>query len=703
MTKPLFDLSFEDAKTRHKKLVKEIVHHDELYHGQDAPEISDAEYDALRRELEKIESDYPELATKESPSAKVGSVPSKGFKKVRHSVPMLSLSNVFSDEELYDFIDRVKRFLNLDGNVEVVAEPKIDGLSCSLRYEGGKLVQAATRGDGMEGEDITANVKFIDDIPKELAVVPSVYEIRGEIYMDKDDFISLNKRQTELGKQIFSNPRNAAAGSVRQLDPKITKERPLKFYAYADIGRANGYDPKKQWDIRRHIQSCGFKVAAPSELCRTPEDILAYYNKVMVMRADLPYDIDGVVYKVNDLALQERLGFVSRSPRWATAHKFPAEKAVTILKGIDIQVGRTGALTPVARLEPITVGGVVVSNATLHNEDEIERKDVRIGDHVTIQRAGDVIPQVLGPILEKRPKDAKKYIFPDHCPVCGSMAIREEGEVVRRCTGGLICKAQAVERLKHFVSRNAFDIEGMGTKIIEEFYEDGMIKTPGDIFRLQKNDTGSLTPLRAREGWGDLSAKNLFNAIEDRRNISLDRFIYALGIRQVGEATAKILAANYETLPDLSVKMVMAVAERAAHADEHKKPENIGPVYAELCSLEGIGMSMADDLVGFFGEHHNKEILGDLQKELSIQPYIRPKVMDTPVAGKTVVFTGTLTTMTRAEAKAGAERLGAKVAGSVSKKTDYVVAGEDAGSKLKDAKALGVTVLTEEEWKSLIA
>ncbi len=702
MTKPLFDLSYEDAKTRHKKLVKEIVHHDELYHGQDAPEISDAEYDALRRELEKIESDYPELATKESPSAKVGSAPSKGFKKVRHSVPMLSLSNVFSDEELYDFIDRVKRFLNFDGNVEVVAEPKIDGLSCSLRYEGGNLVRAATRGDGTEGEDITANIFHIDDVPKTLPKdAPDILEVRGEIYMRRDDFNALNEKQEAAGKQIFANPRNAAAGSVRQLDSSVTASRPLHFFGYA-LGEVSEYFSRSQWDIRKKLKGWGFVEAEPSSLCITPEDILAYYNKVMVMRADLPYDIDGVVYKVNDLALQERLGFVSRSPRWATAHKFPAEKAVTILKSIDIQVGRTGALTPVARLEPITVGGVVVSNATLHNEDEIERKDVRIGDHVIIQRAGDVIPQVLGPILEKRPKDAKKYIFPDHCPVCGSMAIREEGEVARRCTGGLICKAQAVERLKHFVSRNAFDIEGMGAKIIEEFYEDGMIKTPGDIFRLQKNDAGSLTPLRAREGWGDLSAKNLFNAIEDRRNISLDRFIYALGIRQVGEATAKILAANYETLPDLSVKMVMAVAERAAHEDEHKKPENIGPVYAELCSLEGIGMSMADDLVGFFGEHHNKEILDDLQKELSIQPYIRPKVMDTPVAGKTVVFTGTLTTMTRAEAKAGAERLGAKVAGSVSKKTDYVVAGEDAGSKLKDAKELGVTVLTEEEWKSLI-
>ncbi len=702
MSKPLFDLSAEDARARHKKLAKEIAKHDELYHGNDAPEISDAAYDKLRRELERLEADFPELMNDQSPSAKVGAAPSRGFKKVKHSVSMLSLSNVFNEEELGDFLEKVRRFLNISSDIEVVAEPKIDGLSCSLRYEDGVLVMAATRGDGFEGEDITANVQHIGDIPKALPKgVPAILEVRGEIYMRREEFIALNKRQEEAGKQIFANPRNAAAGSVRQLDSSITAQRPLHFFGYA-LGEASEAFAKTQWEIRQKLKGWGFVEAEPSALCKTQEEIIVYYNKVMVLRPDLPYDIDGVVYKVNDLALQERLGFVSRSPRWATAHKFPAEQAVTILKDITIQVGRTGSLTPVAELEPITVGGVVVSRATLHNEDELARKDVRIGDHVMIQRAGDVIPQVLGPVLEKRPKDAKVFTFPTHCPICNSIAVREEGEVVRRCTGGLICKAQAVERLKHFVSRNAFDIEGMGAKIIEEFYEDGMIKTPADIFRLEEKDKGTLTPLRAREGWGDQSARNLFDSIQKRRTIAFDRFIYALGIRQIGEATAKILAANYEAFADWMHKMVQAAGERAVNPDEHKKPENIGPAYGELCSLEGVGMSMADDICGFFAEKHNLDVLNELQSVLTIQAYERPKAVDSPVAGKTVVFTGTLVTLTRAEAKANAERLGAKVAGSVSKKTDYVVAGEDAGSKLKAARELGVAILTEEEWKSLI-
>ena len=689
MSKALFDLSAEDARARHKKLAREIARHDELYHGEDSPEISDAEYDKLRRELEKIEADFPELVTEQSPSSKVGSAPSKGFKKVKHFVSMLSLSNVFSEEELGDFLEKVRRFLNVSDDIEIVAEPKIDGLSCSLRYEKGKLVLAATRGDGFEGEDITANVQHISDIPKSLPNdVPDVLEVRGEIYMRREEFMALNKRQEDAGKQLFANPRNAAAGSVRQLDSSITAQRPLHFFGYA-LGEVSEGFAKTQWDIRKKLKGWGFVEAEPAALCKAQEDIVAYYNRVMVLRPDLPYDIDGVVYKVNDLVLQERLGFVSRSPRWATAHKFPAEKAVTILKGIDIQVGRTGSLTPVARLEPVTVGGVVVSNATLHNEDEIERKDVRIGDHVMIQRAGDVIPQVLGPVLEKRPKDARKYHFPDHCPICNSIAIREEGEVVRRCTGGLICKAQAVERLKHFVSRNAFDIEGMGAKIIEEFYEDGLIKSPADIFTLERNDKKSLTPLRAREGWGDQSARNLFDSIERRRVIALDRFIYALGIRQIGEATAKKLAGFYTTFDNMRAEM--------------KKAQDEGSeARADILNIEDVGPSVADDLLGFFAEEHNLKILDDLQKELDIQPYERPKAVNSPVAGKTVVFTGTLVTLTRAEAKANAERLGAKVAGSVSKKTDYVVAGEDAGSKLKAARDLGVEVLTEEEWKKLI-
>lgn len=690
MNKALFDFSEEDARACHNKLVKEIARHDVAYHQNDAPEISDADYDALRKELDALEAKYPELADANSPSKKVGAAPSKGFKKVRHTVPMLSLGNIFNEEELNDFLDRVKRFLNISDDIAMVAEPKIDGLSCSVRYENGQLVLAATRGDGSEGEDITANVMHIGDVPKTLPKdAPDILEVRGEIYMRREDFQALNKRQEDAGKQLFANPRNAAAGSVRQLDSLITAQRPLHFFGYA-LGEFSVPFAKTQWEIRQKLKSWGFVEAEPSSLCQTGEEIMAYYNKVMVARPDLAYDIDGVVYKVNDLALQERLGFVSRSPRWASAHKFPAEKAVTILRDITIQVGRTGSLTPVAELEPITVGGVVVSRATLHNEDELERKDVRIGDHVMIQRAGDVIPQVLGHVPEKRDPKSKPYIFPDHCPICGSIAVREEGEVVRRCTGGLICKAQAVERLKHFVSRNAFDIEGMGAKIIEEFYVDGLIKSPADIFRLEENDKGTLTPLKAREGWGDQSANNLFEAIRTRRIIAFDRFIYALGIRQVGEATAKKLAGFYGSLEH----MREAMKDAGDHDSE---------AFKDILNIEDVGPSVAGDVVAFFEEPHNLEILDDLQSLLTIIPYERPKIGNSPVAGKTVVFTGTLITLTRAEAKARAESLGAKVAGSVSKKTDYVVAGEDAGSKLKAAKELGVTILTEEEWKSLIA
>jgi len=684
----LFDSDYETARARHQKLVKEISEHDVAYHQNDNPTVSDADYDALRRELESLEEKYPNLITDQSPSKKVGAAPAKGFKKVKHAVPMLSLSNIFAPEDIADFLQKVARFLNTEGDIEIVAEPKIDGLSCTLRYEKGKLIMAATRGDGFEGEDITANVQYIEDIPKSLPKdAPDILEARGEIYMRKSDFLALNKRQEEAGKQIFANPRNAAAGSVRQLDPKITQQRPLHFFGYA-LGEVSEAFAKTQWEIRKKLSSWGFVSAEPAALCKRDDDILAYYNKVMVLRPDLPYDIDGVVYKVNDLALQERLGFVSRSPRWATAHKYPAEKAVTILKDIDIQVGRTGALTPVARLEPVTVGGVVVSNATLHNEDEIERKDIRIGDHVIIQRAGDVIPQVLGYLPEKRIKNARKFVFPDHCPICGSNAIREEGEVVRRCTGGLICDAQMVERLKHFVSRNAFDIEGMGSKIIEEFHHDGLIKTPADIFKLEEKDKTSLTPLRSREGWGDQSARNLFAAIDARRTIGFDRFIYALGIRQVGEATAKKIAGHYVDLDHWRQAM------DAARDQE-------GEAYKDLLNIEDVGPSVAEDLLAFFEEHHNRDVLDSLQSLLAIEPYKPVRLSDSPVSGKTVVFTGTLTTLSRAEAKARAEMLGAKVAGSVSNKTDYVVAGEDAGSKLKKAQELGITILSEDDWKRL--
>jgi len=684
-------LDLFDARYRHGELVRQIRQHDKLYYQKDKPEISDADYDRLRHELEKIEAEYPDLITPDSPTQTVGTAPSAGFRKVKHSTPMLSLSNAFSEEDLNDFLVRVRRFLGMkdDAALEILAEPKIDGLSCSLRYEKRRLVLAATRGDGAEGEDITANVRTIKDVPQELpGDAPDVLEVRGEIYMRRDDFMALNKKQTEGGKQLFANPRNAAAGSVRQLDSKITETRPIHFFGYS-LGEVSAPIAKTQNDIRKKLADWGFAEAKPFRVCKDMTTLMKYYEEVGTLRADLGYEIDGVVYKVNDLALQERLGFVSRAPRWATAHKFPAERAVTVLNAIDIQVGRTGTLTPVARLEPITVGGVVVSNATLHNEDEIERKDVRIGDHVVVQRAGDVIPQIVEVLKDKRTGKEKKFKYPDKCPECGSLAIREEGEVAKRCTGGLICPAQAKERLKHFVSRLAFDIEGLGEKIIEEFWEKELIKSPADIFRLEKKNKTLEPPLEEWEGWGEKSVEKLFTSIETRKAISLDRFIYALGIRQIGEATAKKLAVNYTSIENLRSEMKKA---------QKRESEN----FQNLVSIEDIGPSVADDLLGFFAEEHNTDILDDLQKILTIQPYERPDSSGSPVAGKTVVFTGTLVQLTRQEAKAGAERLGAKVAGSVSAKTDYVVAGEDAGSKLKKARELNVTVLTEEEWLKLI-
>lgn len=690
MTNSLFDMEHEDAKSRHADLVKIIIQYDKEYYQKDAPNVSDAEYDKLRLTLLALEKEFPNLQTKDSPTQKVGAKPSRGFKKIKHSVPMLSLGNVFNEDELNEFLSRVRRFLGLgdDEVVEIAAEPKIDGLSCSIRYEGGIMVYAATRGDGYEGEDITENVKTIQDVPQKLkGNFPDVLEVRGEVYMRRDEFIKLNKSQEKEGKSIFANPRNAAAGSLRQLDVSITAKRSLNMFVYA-LGEVSEEFSETQWGIRDRLKSLGFSEANPAALCKDVVSIMKYYNEISEQRPDLDYEIDGVVYKVNRLDYQERLGFVSRAPRWATAHKFPAEQAVTIINDIDIQVGRTGVLTPVARLEPITVGGVVVSNATLHNEDEINRKDARIGDHVTIQRAGDVIPQVVNVLLDKRKKDSKAFIFPHECPVCQSKAIREEGEVAWRCTGGLICKAQAVERLKHFVSRLAFDIDGFGSKIVQQFWDDDLIKTPADIFKLEKNDKGSLTPLRVREGWGDLSAKNLFIAINDKKIMSFSRFIYALGIRQVGEATAKRLAASYGDLEKLSLAMNTA-------------QDREGESYSDLISIEDIGPAVADDLIGFFAEEHNKQVLSELNRYLTIEDYEAPNVGDSAVAGKIVVFTGALSKITRAEAKAKAESLGAKVSGSVSKKTDYVIAGEDAGSKLKKAKELGVEVLSEDDWIAL--
>ena len=680
-----------DAKQRHNELSKVIRHHDKRYYQEDNPELNDGEYDALRQELIALEKSFPDLITKDSPTQNVGAKPSKGFSKIKHAMPMLSLGNVFNEEELDDFLSRVHRFLGIERDevIEIAAEPKIDGLSCSLRYEAGKLVHAATRGDGHEGEDITKNVAMIDDIPKEIkGDVPAVLEVRGEVYMRRDDFDALNKKQEQDGKQPFANPRNAAAGSLRQLDANITAQRPLGMFAYA-LGEVSEPIADTQWGIRDKLISYGFSEANPAALCQSIDDIMRYYQDINEQRPDLDYEIDGVVYKVNRLDYQERLGFVSRAPRWATAHKFPAEKAITIVNDIDIQVGRTGVLTPVARLEPITVGGGVVSNATLHNADEIERKEVRIGDHVTIQRAGDVIPQVVNVIMNKRKAKAQVFEFPKNCPVCNSSVVREEGEVAWRCTGGLICDAQAVERLKHFVSRLAFDIDGLGAKIIQQFWDDGLIKTPADIFTLEVRDKNTLTPIRAREGWGDLSAKNLFQSIQDKRKIELNRFIYALGIRQIGEATAKRLAATYGTFENLK-KMVIAAADIESQA------------YEDLINIEDVGPSTAEDLIAFFTQDYNQDILTALEGELDILPYEAPKNQDSPVAGKVLVFTGTLSKITRTEAKAKAESLGAKVTGSVSKKTDYVIAGEDAGSKLKKAKDLGVDVLSEDEWLNLI-
>ena len=687
-TKDVATLTRKQAEAELARLAEVIRYHDERYHRDDDPEIADADYDALRARNEAIEARFPALIRADSPSRRIGARPAEGFGEVRHAVPMLSLGNAFEDGDVAEFLARVRRFLKLapEAPLDIVAEAKIDGLSLSLRYEKGQLVQAATRGDGTTGENVTANVRTIGNVPLRLHGTdwPETIEVRGEVFMRRADFMALNARQEAAGTKVFANPRNAAAGSLRQLDSRITADRPLHFIGY-HWGALSAPIGEGIWAVRARLAAWGFQVNEPARLCRGLDEILAFYRKVMAERPTLPHDIDGVVYKVDSLALQERLGFVSRAPRWAVAHKFPAEQAQTLLKAIDIQVGRTGALTPVARLEPITVGGVVVSNATLHNEDEIARKDVRIGDTVVIQRAGDVIPQVVSVVLEKRPKGSRTYGFPEVCPVCGSQAVREPGEAARRCTGGLICAAQALERLKHFVGRDAFDIEGLGAKHIVAFREDGLIESPADIFRLHEHEA----VIAAREGWGAKSAENLVAAIEARRSIALERFVYALGIRQVGQATARLLARNYETLPALIAAMKAA-----------EDPES--PAHAELLSIEGIGPGVAADLLGFFSEPHNQDVLAALQSELTVEAAEAPDETGSPVAGKTVVFTGTLETMGRSEAKARAEALGAKVAGSVSKKTDYVVVGAEAGSKARKAEELGVAILSEEEWLGLI-
>ena len=675
----------KEAAAELEQLAAQISHHDARYHRDDAPEISDADYDALKNRALEIARQYPTLPAAKALLAKVGFAPKDGFAKIQHARPMLSLDNCFTGEDVSSWFSGMCRFLNLplDVSIPCVAEPKIDGLSLSLRYENGQLIYAATRGDGAEGEDVTANVRTIADIPQQLTGnPPSVLEVRGEVYMTRADFIKLNAAQEAAGDKLFANPRNAAAGSLRQLDAKITATRPLRFFGYAwgEVSRPLG---TTQDEARAALASYGFILSQPSRICHNEAELLAYYNDIMAQRPDLPFEIDGVVYKVNELALQERLGFVSRAPRWAVAHKFPPQQAQTRLLDIDIQVGRTGALTPVAKLEPVGVGGVMVSNATLHNEDEIARKDIRIGDLVIIQRAGDVIPQVVGHVPAQRPADSQRYQFPSHCPVCGSLATREEGEAVRRCTGGLICTAQVKERLLHFVSRTAFDIDGMGDKIVQELWDLGWLKQPADIFRLSAHEA----ELKQRDGWGELSTAKLLAAIEARRTIALERFIYALGIRRIGEANAKLLARHYRSFSNFRTQMIAA----ADHTSE---------AWRDLEGIERMGPVIAQEVTDFFAEPHNLHLLDELQRELTIEDAAAIAATGA-LAGKTLVFTGTLTTMSRQEAKAKAEALGAKVSGSVSKKTDLVIAGAEAGSKLKDAQALGVKVISEEEWVSI--
>ena len=683
------------AKREHARLEAEIRKHDESYYQKDAPTVSDAEYDALRRRYDDIEARFPDLRTLESLSRQVGAVPARGFAKVRHAVPMLSLQNAFSEEDVADFVARIRRFLNLkeDEALAFTAEPKIDGLSMSLRYENGAFVKAATRGDGFEGEDVTANIRTLKEIPDKLKGknIPAVCEVRGEIYMTKPDFLALNRRQAEAGEPVFANPRNSAAGSLRQKDASVTASRTLHFFAYG-WGEMSEMAAQTQSGMLKWLKAAGFQTNPLWRMARSVEDMLAFHGDVGLERAKLDYDIDGVVYKLDRLDWQERLGFVSRSPRWAIAHKFPAERAATVIRDIEIQVGRTGALTPVAKLEPVSVGGVIVQNATLHNQDEIERLDVRIGDTVTIQRAGDVIPQVVEVVLDKRPRQSKPYRFPTKCPcplktdvVREVIAGGEEGARAR-CTGEFACPYQRIEHLRHFVSRRAFDIEGLGEKQIELFYEQGWVKEPADIFTLEeRNRTIKLEEI---EGYGEISVRNLFQSIAARRQIALERFIYALGVRHVGETTAVALARGYGTwqaFHDACLKLV--------DGDEETRQE--------MDALDQIGETVIDSLAAYFGEAHNRRLVERLAGQVTIGDAEKPK-SDTPVAGKTVVFTGALEKMTRDEAKAMAERLGAKVAGSVSKKTDYVVAGPGAGSKLAEAKKHGVTVMTEDEWFALV-
>jgi len=684
------NMSEGEARSELKRLAADIAAHDNAYYQNDAPTIPDGEYDNLRLRNFAIEAAFPHLVRQDSPSRKVGAALSSGFSRIQHVRPMLSLGNIFSEDHLRNFIDGIRRFLKeLTDDptmvLEILAEPKIDGLSISLRYEEGVFVSAATRGDGLAGEDVTENVRTLNGLPLKLTgFFPEIVEIRGEIYLGKLDFSDLNHHQSIAGEKLFANPRNAAAGSLRQLDPTITASRPLKMFAYA-WGELSEPIGDTQWACLEQLRDWGFDVNPLNRLCDDENKLMAAYGSIFEKRAELDYDIDGVVYKVNRLDWQERMGFVSRAPRWAVAHKFPAEQAQTIIKEIDIQVGRTGSLTPVAKLVSVNVGGVLVSNATLHNEDEISRKDIRLGDTVVIQRAGDVIPQVVQVVLAKRPAFSTPFLYPKTCPICNSEAVRDDDEAVRRCTGGSICPAQQVERFKHFVSRGAFDIEGFGSKHVEAFFDEGFLKTPADIFRLKDHET----ELRNREGWGDKSVENLLSAIDASLDISLDRFIFALGIRQIGQANARLLAKKYISMSAFRASMAAA--------------SGIGSEALEdLNNIDGIGPSVADDLVGFFKNKANQDLLDDFETLLNIQDFRMEDENLSPVSGKTVVFTGTLETITRGEAKAKAEQSGANVTGSVSKKTDMVIIGKGAGAKAKKANDLGLNLLTESEWLELI-
>ncbi|MEM6887809.1 MAG: NAD-dependent DNA ligase LigA [Pseudomonadota bacterium] len=699
--RPVDALTVAEARSELTQLATALSAANTAYHRDDAPEIADAEYDRLKARNTAIEQRFPHLKRSDSPSDQVGAAVVEGFSKVTHAVAMLSLANAFDEEDVRDFDARTRKYLGLglSDPLAYTAEPKIDGLSLTLRYEKGTLIHAATRGDGITGENVTENAKTITQIPPSLTGAPDVLEVRGEVYMSHDDFYALNDTQVARGLKRFANPRNAAAGSLRQLDPAITRARPLQFFAYA-WGELSAPLAATQALAIKRLTQLGFPTNPLTRLCQSPEALVDHYSKIEQMRATLGYDIDGVVYKVNALDLQQRLGFRSTTPRWAIAHKFAAELAWTRLTAIDIQVGRTGALSPVARLQPVTVGGVVVSNATLHNEDYIagrdskgaeirDGKDIRVGDWVQVYRAGDVIPKIADVDLLKRPDVAEAFAFPVVCPECGSAALRETGDAVRRCTGGIVCPAQAVEKLKHFVSRAAFDIEGLGAKQVEQFYADGWIAEPADIFELEARFGNGVQQLKNREGWGEKSARKLFDAIADKREIPLARLLFSLGIRHVGEAASAVVAQHFCSWQAFS----RAVAEaKQCH----------GAAWDDLTSIDGVGAVMATSLVTAFAQSGERASIDRLVEKLLVLEAAQPAASDSPIAGKTVVFTGTLEHMTRAEAKSRAETLGAKVSGSVSAKTDLVVAGPGAGSKIKKAQDLGVETLDEAGWLALL-